>query len=878
MSPQESIAHYRITSKLGAGGMGEVWRATDTKLGRDVAIKILPEAFAQDADRMARFEREAQVLASLNHPNIAAIYGVEERALIMELVEGETLQGPLPVETALDYAKQIAEALEYAHDRGVIHRDLKPANVKVTPEGRVKVLDFGLAKAVSGESVVADPASSPTLTMRATAVGVIMGTAAYMSPEQAAGKPVDKRADIWSYGVVLWEMLTGKRLFDAETVSHTLADVLRAEIDFGKLPAGTPPAVRELLRRCLDRNVKTRLRDIGEARVALDKPGEATPAPSAPPVSKRRILPWAIALVVLAGLAAVGWWRATRPTDRRMMRLSVDLGSDAVASSLTVSTPALISPDGSRIVYFARTANGTQLATRLVDESKATVLAGTENATYPFFSPDSQWVAFFAENKMKKISVQGGAAVTLCDANGRGGAWVGDGTIVAVLDARHVFRVPEAGGTPQMIPIKYDDKGQLRYRWPQMLPGGKAFLVSVGTPGAYDDGTIAVVWLNSGEMKFVQRGGYYGRYLPSGHLIYVHQGTLFAVPFDLDKMETRGTPLPILDDILANAGPGTAYLDFSQTGTFLYSSGKGVEGNRMVWMDATGKQIPLVAVSGVAVTPRLSPDGKRLALSTNADLSVYDLERSSMTRLTFTNASNSNPLWTPDGKHIAYASSVGGIWWIRADGASKPERIFESSGRAVPGSFSPDGRRLAFYNTEGIKQSIGILPFDTSDPDHPKPGTPELFFETTTAGAGDPALSHDGRWLAWSTNESGAWHVYVRPSILGAPGGGKWQVSTVPGHFPIWSPNGKELFYQTVDGHIMVTEYTDQGGAFAPGKTRRWCDTPVRAVNFTFRSLDLAPDGKRFVISPVPDAGEGKGTLHVTFLINFFDELKRRLP
>src|SRR5690349_3315750 len=415
MNPQQSIAHYRIVSKLGEGGMGEVWRATDTKLNRDVAIKTLPQSFAVDPDRLVRFTREAQVLAALNHPNIGAIYGVEERALVMELVEGPSLadriaQRPIALEEALPMLKQIAEALEYAHERGIVHRDLKPANIKITPEGRVKVLDFGLAKAISNEAPAADPASSPTLTMRSTVLGVIMGTAAYMSPEQAKGKPVDRRADIWAFGVVLMEMLTGRPLYTGETVSEILAAVIRDQPDIGRLPARTPAAIRSLAQRCLDKDPQQRLRDIGEARIAIGRTlaGEPTGAEPPAPTSRTRPVPWALAAVsvlVSAGLAVL-YWRAARPVERPLVRLSVDLGPDAVAGPRST---AAISPDGRRLAFVARDAGGKELlATRLLDQPKPVLLPGTEGARDPFFSPEGDWIGFFASGKLKKISVHGG--------------------------------------------------------------------------------------------------------------------------------------------------------------------------------------------------------------------------------------------------------------------------------------------------------------------------------------------------------------------------------------------------------------------------------------------------------------------------------------
>ena len=434
---------YEILAPIGAGGMGEVYRAKDTRLKRDVALKVLPEAFASDPARMARFQREAEVLAALNHPNIAQVYGVEEHALIMELVEGDPLKGPLPLETALHYARQIADALEAAHEKGIVHRDLKPDNVMITPTGLVKVLDFGLAAVLQGPaSSAVDPANSPTLTMRATEAGMIMGTAAYMSPEQASGKPVDKRADIWSFGVVLFEMLTGKSMFgSAETVSHILADVLRAPIDLGKLPAETPPVIRDLLRRCLDRDVRNRLRDIGEARVLIGKylanPSSGSEASPQAGSQRHSKAPWvaAAAMGLIAAVAGAGWWYAARAVERPLVRLDVDLGPEVSLGSM-YGADAIISPDGARLVFVSK----SRLFTRRLSQPKPTELAGTEGASGPFFSPDGQWVAFFAGGKLKKISVEGGAAQALCDApSARGGAWGEDHSIILTLSSQGAF-------------------------------------------------------------------------------------------------------------------------------------------------------------------------------------------------------------------------------------------------------------------------------------------------------------------------------------------------------------------------------------------------------------------------------------------------------
>jgi Tol biopolymer transport system component/predicted Ser/Thr protein kinase len=730
---------YQILAPIGAGGMGEVYRAKDTKLDREVAIKVLPASFAQDAARMARFEREAKVLASLNHPNIAQIYGIEDRAIVMELVEGATLadrllHGAIPLEESLKIASQIADALEAAHEKGVVHRDLKPANVKVRDDGTVKVLDFGLATVVqSSAREPGDGANSPTLTMGATEAGVILGTAAYMAPEQARGQKVDKRADIWAFGVVLYEMLTGERLFKGATASDVLAQVLTKQPDLDR----TPAQARRLLGRCSEKDPKQRLRDIGEARFLLDAP------PATAPLQSR--LGWVVAagavFAVIAAALAFVHFRET-PALQPLTRFSMDLGPEAVTGPRIT---AAISLDGRRLAFVARGAGGKeQLATRLLDQANPTLLAGTENASDPFFSPDSQLIGFFSDGKMKKISVQGGAAITLCEApNGRGASWGDDGSIIVTLNSAAeaagtvLSRVPESGGTPQTL-TKPRDVGEVSHRWPQILPGAKAVLFTAGTViGDYDSGSIEVLSLKTGQVKVIARGGYFGRYVATstrtGELVYVHQGTLFGVPFDPNRLEARGTPAPLLEDVAADPTTAGGQFDFSRNGTFVYVSGKqSALLWPLVWLDSTGKTEPLLAMPGAYYSPRLSPDGKRLAFSVSGrDIEVYDWERDSTTKLTFTGQQNKLPVWTPDGSHIVFSSqSLTGysLLWIRSDGAREAQPLMESKNDLRPYSFSPDGKRLAF--AQAAPQTgldLWTAPLDLSDPEHPKAGKRNCF-------------------------------------------------------------------------------------------------------------------------------------------------------
>jgi Tol biopolymer transport system component len=888
------LGTYEVRSAIGAGGMGEVYQAHDTKLGRDVAIKVLPEAFAHDAERLARFQREAKMLASLNHPNIATIHGLEQSGgtsyLVMELVSGETLaervkrDGAVPIEEALGIAKQIAEALEAAHEKGIIHRDLKPANVKVTPEGKVKVLDFGLAKAFEGDATNEDMGNSPTLSMAATMQGVILGTAAYMSPEQARGKAVDKRTDIWAFGAVLYELLTGKAAFHGEDVTDILAAVVRAEPDWQALPAATPVKVRDLLRRCLQKDKTQRFRDAGDARIEIE---DALAAPKdsgitqAAPASTSKLLKavGAVAAAVTIIAVVTSWvaWRATRPIEqplRPLVRLDVDLGPDVSLGS-PYGADEIISPDGTRLVYVSQ----NRLFTRRLDQPNATELAGTQGAYAPFFSPDGQWVAFFVVGKLKKISVEGGSAIALCDAStGEGGSWGEDGNIITTLSANGgLSRIPSAGGPP--TPVTDLQNGEGTHRWPQTLPGGKAVLFTTNTTAVgFDGANIEVMSLGDHRRKTLVRGGTFGRYLPSGYLIYVNRGTLFAVPFDLDRLEVHGTPAPVLDQVGYNAAQGFAQLDFSQTGTLVYRSGGAGGGLLTVaWLDGAGKAQPLLAKPGVYGRPSMSPDGQRLALEvtegSGTDIWLYDWQRDTMTRLTFTGNANA-PLWSPDGRYIAFRVQGEGMYVIRSDGSGKPQPLTQSKNTQLPWSFTPDGKRLAFTEQDSkTSWDLWTVPLE-SDNAGLRAEKPEVFLQTPVDEL-YPSFSPDGRWMAYTSNESGINQVYVRAF---PDKGGKWQISNSGGAYSMWSRNGHDLFFEALDNHIMVAAYTVKGDSFVADKPRVWSVKPIGGT-VGLKNVDLAPDGKRIVaLMPVETAEAQKAQSHVTFLMNFSDELRRKVP
>jgi predicted Ser/Thr protein kinase len=593
MTPQ-AIAHYRVTAKLGEGGMGEVYRATDTKLGRDVAIKILPDAFAHNPERMARFAREAQVLPSLNHPNIATIYGVEERAIVMELVEGERLAGPLPLKTALDYARQIAEALEYAHDRGVVHRDLKPANIKVTSEGRVKVLDFGLAKALTSDVPVTSSESSPTLTMRKSTSGVILGTAAYMSPEQAKGKTVDRRADIWAFGVVLMEMLTGRPMYTGETVSETLASVIKDQPDFGGTPRETLIPIRRLLRRCLDKDPHRRLRDIGEARIAIEEAleGRTAEGESAAAPSPRRAFPWGVATVLAIALAvlAIVHFREFRG-EPAVVRFTI---APPEKTAFNIMGPAVISRDGSRIAFSPTSADGmSRLWIRSLDAVNARPLAGTEGATFPFWSPDGASLGFFAGGKLKKVDLSGGRVAAICDAyTGVGGTWNQDGVILfAPAGQAALQRVSASGGMPSNVTKL--ETSLTSHRWPWFLPDGRHFLYLSRTGSI---SSIRIGSLGSSEDKTLFKNQFNAAYA-QGYLLFLSDSILMAQPFDANRLAITGDAVPAVEEVQANSGWQRAVFSVSENGLLIVGTGKSV-GAQLAWFDRRGTQLGFLGNPG----------------------------------------------------------------------------------------------------------------------------------------------------------------------------------------------------------------------------------------------------------------------------------------
>jgi serine/threonine-protein kinase len=883
--------------------MGEVYRARDTRLSRDVALKILPEAFADDAERLLRFRREAQLLAALNHPSIGAIYGLEEgahgHALVLELVEGPTLadriaQGPLPLDEALPLARQMAEALEAAHGQGIIHRDLKPANVKLRPDGTVKVLDFGLAKSADAPPPEADVSQSPT-TSRPILTGgaVLLGTPAYMSPEQAKGLAADKRSDVWAFGCVLFEMLTAQCPFRGEDVAETLAFVLTKPPDWGALPPAAPPSIRRLLRRCLEKNRGRRLADMADARLEIDEALAAPAATDAPPPQTRsavrRALPWVIAALMGAALIGMLARRGPRavPPAAGPMRMSIDLGGEAPLAPL----PALslgLSPAGNVIVYTAPKPEGSLLYVRRLDQLAASPLQGTDGAWAPFFSPDGQWIAFFADGKLKKIPAAGGAVVTLADAPAQRGAfWAEDDTIVMAPDvSTGLVRVPAAGGRRDVLTTL--DPGEATQRWPQLLPGGRALLyTSHTTTSGFDAATLVVRTLPDGPRKVVVEGAYSGRYLRSGHLLFVREATLFAAPFDIDRLEVGGPAVPVIQGVLTSTLSGFARFDASDEGTLVYVPGDDVAANPtpIRWLDRSGKTAPMRATAQISSNIDFSPDGRRLALDIydgrQWDIWIYDWARDTPSRLTF-EASNQWPVWAPDGRRIVFNSSHGhpsvhNLYWLRSDGTGEVQRLTESDNFQNPGSWHPSGKLLAFIERHPqTGRDLWILPLDGDEASGWRPGKPYLFLASAFEELG-PSFSPDGRWLAYHSNESGRYEAYVRPF----PGpGGKYLISTAGGSYPVWAQDRQELFYYASDKRLMVSTYAGQGEAFSAERPRPWAETRLQLPSdiwYRFRRFALHPDGRRFAYLAPPE-GVVDGGDHVTLVLNFFEELRRLAP
>ena len=770
LSPGTTLGVYQVTAKIGEGGMGEVWQARDTKLDRDVALKVLPEAFTSDPDRLARFEREAKVLASLNHPNIGSIYGLEEaegvRALVLELVEGPTLadrikQGPIPLDEALPIAKQIAEALEAAHERGVIHRDLKPANIKVKDDGTVKVLDFGLAKAFQPDASDPGLSASPTisLTAAATQMGMVIGTAAYMSSEQAKGKVVDKRADVWAFGVVLFEIFSGRKPFVGDDVSDTLALVLKFEPEWDVLPTDTPPRIRQLIQTCLQKDPKRRLHDVADVRLAMEGVFETTVSASAGPTVAPTLQVWQRPTVVLAAVVTTGLvcglavWSLTRPGTQAVSRFEIPLRAEEAFTG-TGRHMVAVSPDGRQIVY--STPNG--LALRSLNEVTPVLVAGTDGgAREPFFSPNGLSIGFYTRtsNQLQKVFASGGAPVTLGTVPApHGASWGVDDVILFGQGADGIWRVPGTGGTPEAV-IAVEDGEEAH--GPQMLPGEWVlFTLLPAGVRSWDEAQIVVQSLATGERVVLIERGRDARYVETGHLVYVVSGVVTAMAFDLGAREVLGGPVPLIEGVRDTTATGATQFSVARNGSLVYAPRAGGSGGdySLSWMRATGEVTPTAAPPRNYGDMRISPDGTRIAVEvfdpeSAVDVWIWHLDDGPLARLTFDDAGDSAPLWTPDGERVVFSSDRdgGGLFWKAADGTGEVERLLESRNQPRPWGWSTDGR-LVFDQLPG---DIGVV---TVEGDR----TVEMLFETEFRER-EPAVSPDGRWIAYRSDETGSGQI-----------------------------------------------------------------------------------------------------------------------
>jgi Tol biopolymer transport system component len=895
VKPGARLGPYEVLTPLGAGGMGEVWRARDTRLGRQVALKFLPEELAEDPERHARFEREAKVLASLNHPNIAVLYGLEHvegrHALVMELVEGEGLdgwigRGPLPVGDAVAIALQLAEALEAAHEKGIVHRDLKPANVKVRPDGVVKVLDFGLARAWDEPVGGGDPAQSPTLTGLYTRAGMILGTAAYMSPEQARGKPVDKRADIWAFGCVLYEMLTGTGAFRGDTVPDVLAGIMTREPDWGALPAGLAAPMRTVLRRCLEKDPKERLRDIGDVRLGCEetgRPGEVGTA--TPPVAQlasaqpRRPpwVPWAVAsgALIVAVAFAIAYARSASVRPRAVRSYILQGGETSFAFNGATDC-AVLSPDGSRLAFLASDEAGKRrLWIRPLDSLTAQPLEGTDDASYPFWSPDSRFVGFFVPGKLKKIDTAGGRALTLCDApSGRGGAWSPEDVIVfAPALSGGLRRVSSAGGDSVVLTTPDASRGQTSQRWPAFLPDGRHFMYLAGNfaSSSRGAGAIYVAAVDGGESRMLVQADSDALYAPPGYILYLRDQNLVGQPFDAARLKLMGQAFPIAEEVASPEDYRLGSFSVSMDGTLVYATRQSVR-MQTVWLDATGAQVGTVGepVNGVG-SFRLSPNGQMLAepvqdLQTKkADIWLINLGRGVGTRFTFDAADDEYPVWSPDGSRIVWSSNRRGhldLYAKSASGAGKAEALFVSDADKSVTDWSPDGRFIAFDQYGGSGKTdydLWILPMFGDRKPYALLASP--FDE------GNGRFSPDGRWLAYESDESGNDEVYITsfPQVSG-----KWQVSQGGGTTASWRADGRAVYYATLEGKLMEAAVVARGAAVEIGTPHEFSKARLPARGVGDWEYALKPKGDRILALHVETAAP----VPLTLVMNWTAGLK----
>lgn len=910
LTPGLRVGPYEVLAPLGAGGMGEVFRARDVRLRREVALKALPAAAVADADRRARFEREAQVLAALDHPNIATVFGVEDAdgspVIVMELVEGPTLAerlaaGPFPPVEALPLAIDVCQGLAAAHDCGVVHRDLKPANIKVRPDGVVKILDFGLALAPADAG--ADAANSPTMLSARTQAGTILGTAAYMSPEQARGRQVDARADTWAFGCVLYEMLTGRPAFPGETTADILAAVLHSDPDWSALPAGLPGRVEELLRRCLQKTVKDRQRDMGDAGYQLQRAlveqtagrapigGHPRPAPatgpSSVPVDRRggRGGAWAgpaLAFAVGAGLVAVWTGRSPVPAVSvdvpRTVRASITLPPHTTLALGRGSAIAL-SPDGTRVVYAARTGERTMLHLRHLDRFESVPLEGTAGATNPFFSPDGRWVGFFADRLLKKVSLDGGAPVTVADApNPRGEAWGTDDTIlVTPTNGDAISRVSAAGGA--LAPLTTLLDGEASHRWPRFLPGNAAVLFSLWNDTGWEPASIHVQRLDgSGRSVAVERNGGYPRYVRDGgathgFLVYARQDGLMAAPFDETTLKVTGTGVPMFDGLITNLSGG-AHFDVSTSGTLAYAPGAANEANReLQWVTVDGTTTAPIAVQNFSSREwRLSPDGTRVLYSNTTggptrNLWLKDLANDRVTRLT-QGTDSFTGTWSRDGTWVLYLKGNPVRLVRRAARLDAVDQELMTNPEFNVQDISPDGR-WALSVQNGTDSGLDLMARRL--PDGPPNASAASLGEAQPVAASSfnetrGSFSPDGRWVVYQSNATGRYEVYVKAF----PGGPEHRLTTDGGLMPKWHPSGREVFYRSPANAMMAVGVAAAGDGFAPAVPRRLFDATGYDETFA-----VAPDGRRLLMMPALTIEAAATEIRV--VVNFLDELRARV-